>query len=381
MLMLIPLVVALALAGAKPPPKKTPPNVRTQALKLLGVEAASWSIVSSSDTSVSFVQRDRVTKERAEAEAWILTVYIPRSKTTDGESYGSTFNLEKYDCSGSKYQILEYVAYSGQNRDGKIVERLTEKYPEWDRVIPGTVLEARLESICRPEEVPVVPQFTPDPSIRLPNFYYMLSSDGQSTSSLTSECSYVAEEPEAADCKITQLSVRHKLSPDDLQAEQERVRKEAAAENFDPTSKSAKETCAALAKGSDKPLSPVVLARIELFRQACAAGTKDAWIKAVVDALVFDTRTCKVNALDTGTYRFRQSSPGVWKYSGIAGACEFKLDITITQKDGFAEKYTSRRIRTKTDDFCAKFDKDNSQAFDRSKSSFAMGCDEVEFGF
>lgn len=68
-----------------------------------------------------------------------------RSKIDEWMYFRRTLQLVQYDCGTDKYQSLETIHYSD---DGQVLDSYTNRVPEWNYVVPETILESVYNKAC-----------------------------------------------------------------------------------------------------------------------------------------------------------------------------------------------------------------------------------------
>jgi len=105
-----------------------------------------WIIIAYSDDGDKwYMKSEYVNKERGNIKIWIKFKSI--SSTIKKKIYKNTEDkwLLIVDCDNKKIKILSTVTYSSS---GKVIDNETILYPDYDDVIPDTVMERIREKIC-----------------------------------------------------------------------------------------------------------------------------------------------------------------------------------------------------------------------------------------
>lgn len=126
------------------------------ALTALPAQAADWRyILTASDNKTIHVDYDSLkwhsfTSGGRYYTAWTKTTYPSAQKTSGGKLYRETKDFQYFDCSNQKWDFdaIYYYTSTGQPVDSATWTVSTTSSATWQRVIPDTVGETKLDSVC-----------------------------------------------------------------------------------------------------------------------------------------------------------------------------------------------------------------------------------------
>ena len=122
-------------------------------LMLMAVSAgamAEWTKISGgvSTNTFSYADLSSIRKSGSTAKIWILIDHNEVKTTPNGKSYLSVMERFEYDCNEEKSRGLSIYFYSGNMKNGDIVESVDTEENQWHSILPESVGATHLKIAC-----------------------------------------------------------------------------------------------------------------------------------------------------------------------------------------------------------------------------------------
>ena len=113
---------------------------------------AEWTKIGGSTTASSadfdnYADLSTIRKSGNTAKMWIVMDFKKAQTAANGKSYLSTMARYEYDCNEEKYRFLALYNYSGNMRNGDIVEQW-EGENKWSSIPPESVGATAFKIAC-----------------------------------------------------------------------------------------------------------------------------------------------------------------------------------------------------------------------------------------
>lgn len=124
-------------------------------LMLMAVSAgamAEWTKIDSGTTTSSgdfdnYADLSTIRKSGSTAKMWVLRDYKKAQTAANGKSYLSSMTRSEYDCNEEKTRFLALYNYSGNMKNGDIVEQW-EGEDKWNSIPPESVVATAFKVAC-----------------------------------------------------------------------------------------------------------------------------------------------------------------------------------------------------------------------------------------
>lgn len=127
------------------------------ALTVLPAQAADWRFIpsTSSNNETHYVDYDSLKRHSFKGggryyTAWTKTTYPSAQKSPNGNLYQELTAFQYFDCSNQKSNddAVHFYTSTGQLVDSGTWTISTTSSANWKRIVPDTVGETRLDSVC-----------------------------------------------------------------------------------------------------------------------------------------------------------------------------------------------------------------------------------------
>ena len=140
-----------APALERKPEGEFPKEQITSVMKRLMDHAENWIVVSSSKSSLVFVEIESIRKRGKYTVAWTLYSYRVPSPSRSGKVRRSTRHLEYFDCPESSSAWRELIDYADDIGYGEVVDSVIvdDKEMRFSDSSPGTVGSDVVKFVCK----------------------------------------------------------------------------------------------------------------------------------------------------------------------------------------------------------------------------------------
>lgn len=115
---------------------------------LAGNAMAEWTVIETTSTKTSYVDRDTIRRSGNIVKMWTLTDYVQPKSFSTTKSFSSTVGYEEFDCAELRSRTLQSVAYQGHMKEGAVIHSPSDTPWDWNYVVPGSVGELTLKDAC-----------------------------------------------------------------------------------------------------------------------------------------------------------------------------------------------------------------------------------------
>ena len=125
-------------------------------LLLMAVSAgamAEWTKIgggtnASSGDYDNYADLSTIRKSGNTAKMWVLRDYKKAQTATNGKSYLSSMARQEYDCNEEKSSGLTIYAYSGNMKNGDIVDGVDTEENQWHSILPESTGATAFKVAC-----------------------------------------------------------------------------------------------------------------------------------------------------------------------------------------------------------------------------------------
>ena len=118
--------------------------------------AVNWVLVSESTASKNYIdldsiQADTLVNGTPVMTAWTQVEFKQAQDLGGGKKFWTAKNFEYFDCRARKLDIEYYALYEKQGRvvyRGNNLDFSRYSSANWDRAVPGTTGETKLDTVC-----------------------------------------------------------------------------------------------------------------------------------------------------------------------------------------------------------------------------------------
>lgn len=115
---------------------------------LAGNAMAEWTVIETTSTKTSYVDRDTIRGSGTTVKMWLMTDYAQPKSFSTTKSFSSTVAYEEFDCAELRSRTLESIAYQGHLKEGAVIYSPSDTPWGWSYVVPGSVGEMALRAAC-----------------------------------------------------------------------------------------------------------------------------------------------------------------------------------------------------------------------------------------
>ncbi len=111
---------------------------------------AEWTRAgySADGESTQYVDLESIKKKGHKVKLWELTDEKTIQKFTGGKEYLSAVSRQEIDCEEETSRILDLYLYSGNMRQGEVVDSVTNSKEEPISIMPGSIKEGLFKIAC-----------------------------------------------------------------------------------------------------------------------------------------------------------------------------------------------------------------------------------------
>lgn len=118
-----------------------------------GALAANWKLVSTSDTSIIYVDTTSIAKSPIGRKAWVWFEYNAPKKiplSYPEKYFTSVVELDHYDCQNRTSAAAQQLSYASAGKSGDVVDSRSIRNVKdtLEDVVPDTVGETLLNFVC-----------------------------------------------------------------------------------------------------------------------------------------------------------------------------------------------------------------------------------------
>jgi hypothetical protein len=220
---------------------------------------------------------------------------------------------------------------------------------------------------------------------------YLKSTDPKEASAISVDCDGGTAQSEIT-CRMTQISVRRGLAPQEVQTEQKRtaaqLRKEisekGASKVLDDFCSGYKEKGKETLRIAKEKGAEITYSDLTRFAEICEKRSVQKLEKFVIDATALASRTCKVSVFQNEPVKYKKVSSRRWVSNvGPSGLCNSIYLYTMEQHEKYDSLWTWTQTRTYVDtstDFCKEFKTGTKLEFSYEGFDPQLSCERVTFG-
>lgn len=106
--------------------------------------SAEWVIVSTSDSAVFFVDKDKIRRQGNIRRYWVLSNFLTEQKN----GAWSWRSLDEINCKEETQRLIEMSMHTETWAKGETISIAKNNDQGWDQIPPGTVIENISKFVC-----------------------------------------------------------------------------------------------------------------------------------------------------------------------------------------------------------------------------------------